>query len=832
MFSPNNSSLNAPQTTSATNNAGVSQHLRSLSGSFSGTDPSHGLQSTQEPLNLRSCVTCRRRKVRCNKRNPCSNCVKAGIECVFPAPGRAPRKPKRPQDAELLSRLRRLEGVIEQIREKKGDGSSSPEQARVAGSPVENRTSGQGQQLDGTGKKPEAQDGEKESIENMCPKMMDRFDPKKVKPRNLENEFGRLVIEDGRSRYVSNRFWASLGDEIEEMQDILDPSSSEEDDYSSPDSSTNSSSHDGFLMGFYSLAHSLRGYHPSPDQVSVLWSVYMENVAPLISILHRPTVKKLLDGPARNPSLLDKNSEALVFAIYFVSIVSLKPESCLQLLGDTREALVSRYRFAVEQALSKANLLNTQNLMLLQAAVVFLIGVRREDDSKFVWAMTAIVLRLAQGLGLHRDGTNFGLRPFENEMRRRLWWHICLLDIRASEDHGTDSQINDRMYDTRLPLNLNDEEITPEMSEPPIEHEGATQMTFSLVRFEITAALRQVSYTCPKSGRFSMESRQTSNDRCANVIKMMNRRMEERYLQYCDMSVPIYWVSATVTRLILAKLWLTIHHPMTRHDGRTDISQISRENLFYTSIEVVEFARLLETNEHTSKWGWLFATNMQWHSIAFVLSELCVRPPSSITERAWQIVSSVYNLWEMNAKHKKGMLWRPLNKLMKRATEVRAKQKEQMCAQLSGNPGGATEYQSHLPAVFEQPSVGQPLPQFLPRMDIEPDLSMPTSTSGGAENESGVGLNELDISKGPINVMHDLFPNTDWLAINTSPQSQLRGTNMPETPNMLTALNDNNQPGSNPQLNWEEWDQVMRDFQSDLRTQANESTGNIFDWLA
>ena len=73
--------------------------------------------ATQHPpqLNPRSCTTCRRRKVRCNKRNPCSNCTKAGIECIFPAPGRAPRKAKKPADTELLARLRRLEGVVQTL---------------------------------------------------------------------------------------------------------------------------------------------------------------------------------------------------------------------------------------------------------------------------------------------------------------------------------------------------------------------------------------------------------------------------------------------------------------------------------------------------------------------------------------------------------------------------------------------------------------------------------------------------------------------------------------------------------------------------------------------
>jgi hypothetical protein len=45
-----------------------------------------------------------------------------------------------------------------------------------------------------------------------CP--FEDADPKKPATRKFENEFGRLVIEEGKSRYVSNRLWASLGDEV------------------------------------------------------------------------------------------------------------------------------------------------------------------------------------------------------------------------------------------------------------------------------------------------------------------------------------------------------------------------------------------------------------------------------------------------------------------------------------------------------------------------------------------------------------------------------------------------------------------------------------------
>lgn len=77
--------------------------------------PSVSSSSANGSFNPRSCTTCRRRKVKCDKKQPCGNCTKAHIDCIFPAPGRAPRKPRKPQDAELMDRLRKLEGVVQSL---------------------------------------------------------------------------------------------------------------------------------------------------------------------------------------------------------------------------------------------------------------------------------------------------------------------------------------------------------------------------------------------------------------------------------------------------------------------------------------------------------------------------------------------------------------------------------------------------------------------------------------------------------------------------------------------------------------------------------------------
>jgi hypothetical protein len=461
------------------------------------------------------------------------------------------------------------------------------------------------------------------------------------------------------------------------MRDLLETSGSEDEEDALLSPESDQASHQGFIFGYSSTMVDLRLLHPTPSQTFILWEVFKENVDPVVRILHRPTARSILMNAASNLDRVSKPAEALLFSIYFGAVVSLTPEQCQQLLDEPKEMLLKKYRFATEQALARANFLNSNSLICLQAFCFFLIFVRHCDDSRLVWSLGGLVIHLAQALGIHRDGTNFDLNPFDTEMRRRLWWHISLLDSRSSEDHGTDPTFTEQFYDTKIPLNVNDEDIYPGMKESPKERKGATEMTFCLIRFELGRFSRRLNFTAPgnepgRSPEWTLGDKERMIDEC-------HRELEEKYLRHCDMSTPIYWVTATVSRLILAKMWLTLHHPRSFHPtSDPPVPPETRDRLFVTSVEVIEFSHLLESNENTAKWGWLFQTYMQWQSVAFALSELCVRPPGPDVDRAWQAIESVYDE-KLGKSHRmqRGMLWKPLRQLMARAKAKRAQQQLQ-----------------------------------------------------------------------------------------------------------------------------------------------------------
>ena len=481
------------------------------------------------------------------------------------------------------------------------------------------------------------------------------------------------------------------------MRDLLDAATSE-DEWEEQDSPRDIfSSHQGFIFGYSSLKVDLKSLHPSPSQIFILWEVFKENVDPVVKLLHRPTAKNILINAASSVDKVSKSAEALLFAIYFGAVVSLTEAQCRQLLDEEKSDLAKKYRFATEQALARADFLNSSSLMCLQAFIFYLVFVRHMDDSRLVWALGGLAIHLAQALGVHRDGTHFGLTPFDTEMRRRLWWHISILDNRSSEDHGTDPTFTEQFYDTKLPLNVNDDDLYPEMTATPTERVGATEMTFCLIRFELGVFSRRLNLTQPgcNPGLKGTPCDKSFEDK-EKMIDTCHHRIEEKYLQYCEMSVPIFWVSATVARLILAKMWLMVHHPrsfMMDHHGQP-LPGETKDRLFVTSIEVIEFSYLLERNENTAKWGWLFRTYMQWQSVAFVLSEICVRKAGVEVDRAWRAIESVYNdhFIAGRMKNHKGMLWRPMRHLMAKAKAVRAQQVREGKAQPSQVQGLNQQY--------------------------------------------------------------------------------------------------------------------------------------------
>lgn len=77
--------------------------------------PQQAPQETQPRVPRRVCAACRRRKVGCDKKQPCQHCKKSGTECVYPPDNQNSEERQVLRDTELLERLHRLEPMLKTL---------------------------------------------------------------------------------------------------------------------------------------------------------------------------------------------------------------------------------------------------------------------------------------------------------------------------------------------------------------------------------------------------------------------------------------------------------------------------------------------------------------------------------------------------------------------------------------------------------------------------------------------------------------------------------------------------------------------------------------------
>ncbi|KAF2433182.1 hypothetical protein EJ08DRAFT_584213 [Tothia fuscella] len=651
-----------------------------LSSEKSASSPSTANRSTAAPApapKKRSCTICRSRKVRCDKQSPCSNCRRANIACIYPSTDRPPRWARRmerlnaaafnsqsthgadPDAANVMERLRGLENLVKELsgqlqQAQAGDGQdgASPSgTSNSAGSPQSHGTEAVATSSIDTG--------------------------------GVQKQFGRLVLQNAsRSRYVNSGFWSQINNELDDLKMdtrslAIEDSESSEDEASSEKSPpptkelerTPSERHN-FLFG-HNLSPSIIDSHefqPLPSQIPFLLDVFSENVNFFCQVVHMPTVTNMVRNlRGGNMSSLTPSNEALLFAIFYAAITSMEEDDVLNYFGSTKSDLNLKYRRGLEHALAKADFLNAPDLILVQALCTFLALLRRHDSPRFVWMMTGVLIRMAQYLGLQRDGSYFEqLTPFEVEMRRRVWWCVVMLDLRSSEDQGTDLTIANGSFDTKVPLNIDDADISTDTKEIPPERDGLTDVSFARVMVGLCDTTKKLMSSGVKNSVAGLEQQ-------SRMVNEILQRFEEGYLQYITESGNItYWVCVTVARLTMAKMNLILFLPVLFSSPSDQFSEEIRTKLLVSAIEVAEYNHALNSEQACRKWRWIYQTYTQWHAIVYLLTDISRRPWSPIVERAW---IALHSSWLIPAKNsmdnKYRNVWVPLRKLMAKARKHR-----------------------------------------------------------------------------------------------------------------------------------------------------------------
>ncbi|KAF2260959.1 hypothetical protein CC78DRAFT_380158 [Lojkania enalia] len=320
---------------------------------------------------ITSCLECRRRKLKCDKQQPCTNCTKFSRDCVFLAP--ALDSAGQAKLAEVKEKMGMLERALEEdvARRKTFKHASA---SRMLTSPP---LPGQEQ--------PYSDQEEPEDEKDLEPTDLAVEDAAYFEDDGNDDlvdlgiQMGKIRITERIGGLVRPRLSEELAQALKDIpkHDDQNPFKQRQPgDWMAPGSNYVAPSSSFFFAPGVEKT-SLMNFLPSKVLTDKLIEHYWKAVHIIARTVHRPTFERQYDQFWRdiNAGIEPKLSfQAVVLAALLSSVISMSEERVLNEFGVSKAGLVENFKQGTEAALARANFLRTTKLETLQAFVMYLVS--------------------------------------------------------------------------------------------------------------------------------------------------------------------------------------------------------------------------------------------------------------------------------------------------------------------------------------------------------------------------------------------------------------------------------------------------------------------------
>lgn len=221
--------------------------------------------------------------------------------------------------------------------------------------------------------------------------------------------------------------------------------------------------------------------------------LYLHTFESVFRVLHIPTFMQQYELYWNNPQGASRafpSTLALVLAIG-ACFVSEADADELQLLAPK---WVAGAQFWLTESFEKFDI----DLSVLQVSALLLLARQTvPDPSELVWISGDFPLRIAVGLGLHKEARiHFPeFSPLETEMRKRLWATILEMSIQSCLDTGMPPSISNDDFDSEPPSNIDDVDASNLSAAADIA-DGFTQSTIQRMLMQTMPVRLQILRYC------------------------------------------------------------------------------------------------------------------------------------------------------------------------------------------------------------------------------------------------------------------------------------------------------------------------------------------------
>lgn len=288
-------------------------------------------------------------------------------------------------------------------------------------------------------------------------------------------------------------------------------------------------------------------------------------------------------------------------------------------------------------------------------------------------------MRVAKSLSLDVVNESHKQTFFDQQMRKRLWLTICLMDLQASFSEGSMPLISPDEVASSLPLlrNINDTDFNWSTIDDVPHKEGLTDTTFSLVTYyaqlggRIAKPIHDekkcttiIEDSTPGSS-FRPQPSWTSWTPDSATRQQRAKDFEERalnLLHFCDPESSSYaWFTWHGTQCLISATRLLAMHPILRPDNNSrnqntasneqsglpppwpstpELQQL-KHDVLRLALNVLDKARMIQTDPRSEGFQWYIT--VPWHAFAVALVECYTCTDTSLLKRAYPLLESTYS---------------------------------------------------------------------------------------------------------------------------------------------------------------------------------------------
>lgn len=317
-------------------------------------------------------------------------------------------------------------------------------------------------------------------------------------------------------------------------------------------------------------------YFPPPNVCGILCQHYFIAVNPMVYLLEENRFNATVIQYFQNPSSASHSTRALISAVCFASAVTMPFLLVQQKLEIAKKVLVERLKHATEQSLQAVDLLNSVSLEVMQAAVIYLLPLCRNEVSETTSILVRTLLQNAQLAGFNNDSISSSTSDSSGfDAKHHLWNELCVLALRTSSPHTPGPSLlpptstNHPPRPTNTPALLSSSSLAPSI---PLWNDSS----FSHLRHACYALHQQILSSRAQAHTHTNPSRLSS---LAHSLRDQRKHIEAHYLRTLDPSLPLHRYAKVVATLLIAMADFMLFYPqyrprtgsgdgLTRHQGR------------------------------------------------------------------------------------------------------------------------------------------------------------------------------------------------------------------------------------------------------------------------